>query len=1060
MPPPDELVERLKLARLGRGLEPTPPLNPGLGVLASLSRILDFPARTVRGAVSGRPEATGRQVLGLEFNPPGLDFGDIAGFATELVLDPLLLIGGLGSLTKAGKAAKRGSEALGAVRALRTRAADTSLASAERALARQRALSELGVVREAKALLGRTPTEFPRSLAQQAEEGYRSLIGFGLPFGPDVASIRGLPVFKALEAVRQFVPKTRVGQVLGKSLLPRFGQDPRARPFFELSREEFRRIPFRRAEAAAEISRLKEGVPPAELGETLLSAREARGAAGRLGPKIKSLEQARDEQVQKLFRQAEERRLGARKVEARETTLRASSRARELESEAQGIERAAKRKDVPEGARRQLQSQAEDLRFRADQIMAENHLRAKGILHRPLLPLEQAALAKREAKIVRGFDRQIGELQETLAARQAAASRLVSPEGRALVEDLRRRNEALFQEEVLSGARSETNRLRSLANDYAERVLTPAADEWVNKYGRKKFFDRLVRTTTTRTGSQIRREDELVELFTAEVDDFFRETRPELAGHWFEFDPTKSFPTRYASGKASAEVARLTASILENLSEPLRPGLMSVEDLILQVPLHRFRGHALAGSPGALAKQLEKLGFAGRGIPEPIASQLLQTTRKLLMPEELAAWVNTLDKTNAVLRYSVTIPFPGFASRNLLSDTFLSFLGGGANPRLLVPAMREALQVVRGKNLKLAEEYHSLGILRGQQREILEQFGQGAATGLAQVRGVKKGLRAAGFLSELGETTSRIWHYKSILAKGHTPREAAASVRRFLLDYGELTDFERKVLRRAVFFYQWPRKVLPLLATQYLENPRRMLALTRATTQPTLQREDQPVPEFLRLSAAIPVGENLQGDPRFLRGIGSPLEELNRFDPNRGLGLLGAALSPILRVPAELAFGRDLFFNQPIIERDRAPPLLAALGLAQEQELPGGGVRPRIDPRLNYLVRQPPVGRTLSFLGDVLGVDPRETRTSQLLEATTGLRFVSLDEEDQLRAELEAAKQEIEGLRLQGLAREFPLPFLTEEGKKVPSAVQLLEQNRELRDRLRETRKRKRLGAF
>src|SRR5687767_5246192 len=107
----DEIIERAAARRGGRraALDELAGQAPP-GLLSRIGRILDTPGRIARSAVTGKSEATGRDVLrkiGLigRRNPRGLDLGDVAGFAAEVALDPLTYLGGIGTLTKGGKAA-------------------------------------------------------------------------------------------------------------------------------------------------------------------------------------------------------------------------------------------------------------------------------------------------------------------------------------------------------------------------------------------------------------------------------------------------------------------------------------------------------------------------------------------------------------------------------------------------------------------------------------------------------------------------------------------------------------------------------------------------------------------------------------------------------------------------------------------------------------------------------------------------------------------------------------------------------------------------------------------
>lgn len=80
-------------------------MNPLLDLLSAAGYVLDTPGALLRGVLAGRPgeRVGGRELLegyGLvNPNQEGLDLGDVGGFAADMVLDPLNLVGG-GAMAK------------------------------------------------------------------------------------------------------------------------------------------------------------------------------------------------------------------------------------------------------------------------------------------------------------------------------------------------------------------------------------------------------------------------------------------------------------------------------------------------------------------------------------------------------------------------------------------------------------------------------------------------------------------------------------------------------------------------------------------------------------------------------------------------------------------------------------------------------------------------------------------------------------------------------------------------------------------------------------------------
>lgn len=163
------------LKRIGKGT---------LGLLGTAGRALDYPARLIRRGITGLEEPTGRDVLkslGIDIGPnkPGLDWGDVASFSTEMVADPLSYLGGVGALTKLGTAAKALPRA---TQALST--AKHALSVAEAAGDIERAARIAPMVERYAADVARLGETAPlaKTWGAQAAAGQRQAFDIGIPF--------------------------------------------------------------------------------------------------------------------------------------------------------------------------------------------------------------------------------------------------------------------------------------------------------------------------------------------------------------------------------------------------------------------------------------------------------------------------------------------------------------------------------------------------------------------------------------------------------------------------------------------------------------------------------------------------------------------------------------------------------------------------------------------------------------------------------------------------------------------------------------------------------------
>lgn len=72
------------------------------------------------------------------------------------------------------------------------------------------------------------------------------------------------------------------------------------------------------------------------------------------------------------------------------------------------------------------------------------------------------------------------------------------------------------------------------------------------------------------------------------------------------------------------------------------------------------------------------------------------------------------------------------------------------------------------------------------------------------------------------EATQRSTMFLACLKEGKNPTQALDEVNKYLFDYGNLTDFEKNVVRRVIPFYTFMRKNIPMHLDTLINNPRRM----------------------------------------------------------------------------------------------------------------------------------------------------------------------------------------------------------------------------------------------
>lgn len=381
----------------------------------------------------------------------------------------------------------------------------------------------------------------------------------------------------------------------------------------------------------------------------------------------------------------------------------------------------------------------------------------------------------------------------------------------------------------------------------------------------------------------------------------------------------------------------------------------------------------LPKTPGmkALKKQ-----FNERYLPEDIASFLEKQVPKIRDEHELG---NLFVRANRAWKGLVTAT-PNFHILNVLGNMWNSWLGGST------PA-----DLVRWNRFRKGTE--GIGNLSKQQvDDLMHKYGLtgGSGTQIAEVMSSPEAKRkleeAAKRFEKLGpvagrvarymrhpaiqsrklagiiENTSRQSLFQSELRKGKTPEEALKTVKRYMFDYGELTDFEKKLRDYPFPFYTWSRKNIPLQVQEIVAQPHKFTSAAHVTDafldrpaerlgKDYVAPEDRP--EWIREEGMKQLPIVGKEGEKYFTTLRLPYQDLNEIrDPLRfALNML----TPFLKIPIEMALNKQAFNQAPIYQHDiseprKAPEILKTLGLTREYK--GRDVAPAWQA---YLARQIPM---------------------------------------------------------------------------------------------------------
>lgn len=486
--------------------------------------------------------------------------------------------------------------------------------------------------------------------------------------------------------------------------------------------------------------------------------------------------------------------------------------------------------------------------------------------------------------------------------------------------------------------------------------------------------------------------------------------------------------------------------------------------------------------------------FIGNLEVSPNHARALKAIEEASRPVNKGNIAQVFDRAMAVWKGNLTIPFPSFHGRNLLSGVWMSWSEGKVPLRDILAGYRAAIRHVESKGskpLKYLDEIKQLDILgkHGQMLDITQEAPEriGDVVPLPFVEGVKEGARKSTgegwraidptnvrgnrwleesqdkgqhLLAETGERAydyveflNRAGYYEALRRKGYSPAQAAHHVKRSQFDYSELSWAEKNIMRRSFPFYTWLRKSIPFTLEKLLDRPGGRTAQTiRALSSDSDpdKGEGTYVPRFLRERVALPVGGE-DDNVSFLVQAGIPVEDLNNFVMRNGLPgkrtleKVASSAHPAAIWLYETLAGKQLFTGKPLNHMDSVT----------EELTPFGRVVP-----VDHAISKSPLAR---YFGEARRyAEEGKAPHMRVLDALLGTDVRQYDTEKWRALDLESGIRE--ELADQPYVREGTFQYLYEpEGSNLAatpygqSVQQRLAQSRAVTDARRELMRRKEL---
>lgn len=298
---------------------------------------------------------------------------------------------------------------------------------------------------------------------------------------------------------------------------------------------------------------------------------------------------------------------------------------------------------------------------------------------------------------------------------------------------------------------------------------------------------------------------------------------------------------------------------------------------------------------------------------------------KMVNPESLRMALKGFDAIQNIWKAQALVA-PSYHIRNFAGNLWNNFLAD-VQPAAYAQAAALQTSMKTGKlspiQAKLVQEMEKNGVIGTGQyagdiaEAVSSQIGKGSINPLSQKF---VGYRANRWLGSGVEDNAKIAHFLSKKAEGYGTKQAAESVKKYLFDYGDLTETEKGLLKRVMPFYTWTSKNIPLQVQQFFENPGKFSKIATAKKnleQGVAQPDEKYMSDYMRGNAPIRVKTDENGNTMyFLAGAWLPAAQAISFLSDPVSNTLGM-ITPAAKLPYENISGNGTFFKNTLGEYDR-----------------------------------------------------------------------------------------------------------------------------------------------
>lgn len=434
--------------------------------------------------------------------------------------------------------------------------------------------------------------------------------------------------------------------------------------------------------------------------------------------------------------------------------------------------------------------------------------------------------------------------------------------------------------------------------------------------------------------------------------------------HWYE-GGAKALQKEYKNSRRLAvgpetpgfTMQRKLKTLKDAKAAGLKP-LESIDDILAKRMGKHYqsmaRGHFVDAVGKEYGTQVGKLSRAERAKLESEgyrASKSAIQEKGVVFPEHIAKsldvledmhnsdelynkFIRVFDKVQNQWKFGATQLNPGHHIRNMIGDAWNGFVDGIDNPKYYEQAMR-----MGSGDRELSIRVGNRVVKKPELLELEARYGAKSGftpmelTSANKTNPLSKAKRAANIVGDKRETFMRRAHFlgalqqeaKSAKTLEEAAEKAAARVRKWKVDYGDFTDLERNVMKRAIPFYSWMRKNIPLQIEAMAMRPGRVSAIPKgqAAIQRILGTDEggyanfgdlDTMSKWLQEMAPIRLRGEGEGKNALYWNAPLPFGDIGKYTEGGQQGILRelvSGITPIAKAPIELATGRNLYTDIP-----------------------------------------------------------------------------------------------------------------------------------------------------